>query len=94
MKRITEWRIFFGSTTVAVLLALGMHAVSGVNIWICFGLVMVCMLVNGIIATIEDEMPGGFNNPEPETPKTQVRVARATERYLRAMARLKKRIRS
>ena len=93
MKRIIDWRIFSVSLSVAALLALGLHAVSGLNLWICFGLVVVAMLVNGIIATIEDEMPGGFHNPEPETPQTQARVARATERYLRAVASLKRRIR-
>ena len=74
MKRIIEWRIFLVSMSVAALLALGLHAVYRMNFWICFGVVIVGMAVNGIIATVEDEMPGGFNNPrtgESQNPSTR-----------------------
>ena len=35
----------------------------GGGFWLGFGLVAFGMFVNGWIATIEDEGPGGFNNP-------------------------------
>ena len=34
----------------------------GYSVLIC----IVAMLINGFIATIEDELPGGFNNPDGE----------------------------
>jgi hypothetical protein len=59
--------------------ALGLHALSGLNFWICIVMVVCGMLLNGYIATIEDHWP------EPEISETQHRVVKATERLLRAL---------
>jgi hypothetical protein len=68
MKRFIDWRIFFSVMAVAGLLAFGLHAWSHVNFWACLAIVVVAILLNGVIAMIEDEMPGGFNNPNPDDP--------------------------
>jgi hypothetical protein len=80
-----NWKIFCISMIIASALAFGLHALSGLNFWICLVVVFFAMLLNGYIATIEDEWPGGFNNPEPEISETQQRVAKATERRLRVL---------
>ncbi len=80
-----NWKIFCASMTVACALALGLHALSGLNFWICLLMVLGGILLNGYIATVEDDWPGGFNNPGPEISETQERVAKATERLLRAL---------
>jgi hypothetical protein len=80
-----SWKIFCISMTVASVLAFGLHALSGLNFWISLVMVVCGMLLNGYIAMIEEDWPGGFNNPEPEISKTQQRVATATERFLRAL---------
>ncbi len=80
-----NWKIFCISMTIASALALGLHALSGLNFWIRLLIVVCGMLLNGYIATIEDDWPGGFNNPEPEISETRQRVAKATEQLLRAL---------
>lgn len=35
-----------------------------IGFWLGFILTLVAMLINGWIATIEDDQPGGFNNPQ------------------------------
>ena len=68
MKRFIDWRIFFITMGVASLLAFGLHVWVHLNVWVCLGIVVFGILLNGIIAMIEDEMPGGFNNPKPDDP--------------------------
>ena len=36
---------------------------SGLSFWVLFAIVAVAILINGAAALLEDEMPGGFNNP-------------------------------
>jgi hypothetical protein len=69
MKRFIDWRIFIIMMAVASLLAFGLHAWIHLNFWVCLEIVVVGILLNGIIATLEDEMPGGFNNPKPDDPR-------------------------
>ena len=37
---------------------------SGMAYWPALGIVLVAFLVNGFVATVEDDLPGGFNNPD------------------------------
>ena len=46
------------------LAATGISAFYGVTFWWAFAVLAVAILVNGLIATIEDDLPGGFNNPD------------------------------
>jgi hypothetical protein len=82
-----NWKIFCISITIASALAFGLHALSGLNFWICLVMVVCVMLLNGYIATIEDDWPGGFNNPKPENSGTRQGVSKVTERLLRAISR-------
>ncbi len=76
--------------TIVSILAFGLHALSGLNIGISFVMVIGAMLVNGYIATVEDDWPGGFNNPNPGHSETEDRVAKITERFLRTVLGNKK----
>jgi hypothetical protein len=55
------------------LAATGISAFYGVTFWWAFAILTVAILANGLIATIEDDLPGGFNNPDGSaTPKYAV----------------------
>ena len=49
----------------AALVAWGVDHWTGLGFWGSFAIVIVSMLINGIIAEVEDNQPGGFNNPRP-----------------------------
>jgi hypothetical protein len=52
------------------LVATGISALYGVKFWWAFAILAAAILVNGLIASIEDDLPGGFNNPDGSaTPK-------------------------
>lgn len=58
----------FIGLSVAALVAWGLTNVSGLSYWIALPIVIGAMLINGIIAEIEDNAPGGTNNrPPPRT---------------------------
>lgn len=61
MKRVV-WPTA-GLLVVAVLSA-GLSAVSGLALWWAFLVVAGALLINGWVATLEDDLPGGFNNPD------------------------------
>lgn len=83
-----NWRLSFISLSIASALALGLHALSKLNFWACLVIVVGAMLLNGYVATVEDEWPGSFNNPEPAPPSDlRRRVAKSTEWLLRAIVR-------
>jgi hypothetical protein len=64
MKRLVDWRIFSISILAASLVAWALHAWSALNLWASVAIVVGAMLVNGVVALIEDEMPGGFGKPK------------------------------
>ena len=82
-----SWKIPCIWTTIVSVLALGMHALSGLNFWICLVVVVGGMVLNGYLTMIEDDLPGGMNSPEGEASETQQRAAKATERFLHALIR-------
>jgi len=82
-----NWKIFCLSMTGASALAFGLHALIGLNFWICLVMVVSGMLLNGYLAASEDDWPGGFNNPHHSTGDTQRRVAEGAERVLRKVFR-------
>ena len=69
MKRVPskKWslnpKIFVISISIAALVAFGIYKYTKFNFWACFGIVVLAMLANGWLATVEDDMPGGLNNP-------------------------------
>lgn len=85
-----NWKVPVIWSVVVVALAIALHKVSTLNFWACLVLVVGAMLLNGYIATIEDDWPGGFNNPDPPPSNTQRRVAQVTERVLRSLFRTRR----
>ena len=62
--------------SVAALVAWAISYFSGIGFWLAFGIAVAAMLINGFIATVEDNAPGGFNNPEPgDDAKAQPAIA-------------------
>jgi len=58
---------------VLSLVAAAVSAASGLRFWWAFAIVAVATLINGFVATLEDDLPGGFNNPDgTQTPKYAV----------------------
>jgi hypothetical protein len=55
MRRFIDWRSFLIGMEIASLLALGLHAWIHLNLWVCFGIVVMAILVNGIVAMFEDD---------------------------------------
>lgn len=42
----------------------------GLDFWFSFGIAISCFVANGLLATFEDDLPGGHNNPDgASTPK-------------------------
>jgi len=56
-------RHFLASLVVAAIAALALSYIRGLTVWGGFAIVIVALLVNGWLATWEDNQPGGFNNP-------------------------------
>jgi hypothetical protein len=55
---------------VVAMLAAVFAAISELRFWWAFLIVVVAILINGWAATLEDDLPGGFNNPDgTHTPK-------------------------
>ena len=66
-------------TFLVAVVVLGALVSWSLNVSIIWGLLIaaVAILVNGLFATLEDDMPGGFNNPDgTETPAYVERVGR------------------
>jgi len=61
MKRTLWTAVWLG---VVGLVGAGLSAISGISFWWAFLIVAVAILINGLVATLEDDLPGGFNNPD------------------------------
>ena len=49
---------------------------SALAYWPAFGIVLFALVVNGFVATVEDDLPGGFSNPSgTDTPGYVSKVA-------------------
>ena len=60
-QKLIMFAIVWGT---ALLLALTMHFIGGVNIWFALGIVVIAWVANGLLAEREDRQPGGFLNPK------------------------------
>jgi hypothetical protein len=47
----------------ALIVAAGISYFSRLNFWLCLVLVAVAWVINGVVAELEDRIPGGFFNP-------------------------------
>ena len=61
MKRVRGKIIWIA--TVAILAA-GFSLLSKMPYLVAFAIVVGAILINGWVATLEDDLPGGFNNPD------------------------------
>ena len=53
------------------------------NAWLVFGLISIAILVNGLVATVEDQLPGGLNNPDGQnTPEYAKNFSRPSSRII------------
>lgn len=69
--------------SVVIVVAFGLSRWAGLNFWIMLAIVAGAVLINGFVATLEDDLPGGFNNPDgTQTP----RYARATGTIVRGIS--------
>jgi hypothetical protein len=59
---------------VVALIAAGFSALSRLPFWWAFLIVAGAILVNGWVATLEDDLPGGFDNPDGTHTPRYVRV--------------------
>lgn len=55
---------FMGFLAVVTLFAWGIHTMSKLDWWICIVLAGCGVLLDSVLATYEDNLPGGFNNPD------------------------------
>ena len=62
---------------VSVILAVALSACTDLPFLVAFPIIVFAILVNGLFATLEDDLPGGFNNPDgAATPPYVARLAR------------------
>jgi hypothetical protein len=80
-----NWKVSVIWSVIVVVLSIALHKVSALNFWACLAPFVGAMLLNGYVATIEDDWPGGFNIPDPQPSNAQRRVAQITERVLRSL---------
>jgi hypothetical protein len=78
MKKLVNWRVFLPTIAVFAAIALGASYFLGLSFLPVFVLTVAAVLANGLLATLEDELPGGFNNPHgTATPVYASRIALA-----------------
>jgi hypothetical protein len=64
MKNLIHWLPFLVFACVSTFVGAALHYFAGLNFWYAVAIGAGALLVNGIVATVEDESPGGFNNPK------------------------------
>lgn len=64
---MNHWRIdpkiFLVWLAICTLLGKVLSWLSGMPFWVSIAIIAVALLINGIVAEIEDSWPGGFLNP-------------------------------
>lgn len=63
LNEFIHWPSFASAMAVSGLGGFVAYKWMGLGFWVGFGLTAVAMFVNGWLATVEDEQPGGFHNP-------------------------------
>jgi hypothetical protein len=75
MKKLVEWRVLLPTIAVLAAVALGASYLLGLSFLPVFVLTVAAVLANGFLATLEDDLPGGFNNPDgTDTPAYTTRI--------------------
>lgn len=63
MKKLIHLPSFLTAVCIAALAGWFLHWVTGLGFLPSFAIGAAALLINGWIATIEDNQPGGFDNP-------------------------------
>lgn len=63
MRKLLHWRSLAIGIGAGAIVGAAVRWLTGLPFWAAFGLVLVGMFINGVIAEIEDNRHGGFNNP-------------------------------
>ncbi len=63
MGKYSNIIFFLSGVAVASLIAALVSHFSRLNFWVCFGIVLLSMIINGLVAEYEDRKLGGFLNP-------------------------------
>ena len=71
---VSNYKWTFVSVSVIALIAGGISAWTKLNFWLIFLMMLGSVWINGIIATLEDDMPGGYNNPDGTDPPPKKRT--------------------
>jgi len=71
MKKFLHWPSLIGFAGISGAVGAALHYFGGICFWYGVAIGAGALLVNGIIATVEDDMPGGFNNPKPKRSNTE-----------------------
>jgi hypothetical protein len=64
MRRLVRWSPFFFFCAIATGTAYGVAEWFGIPFSIALPVIAVALLINGWLATFEDDLPGGFHNPK------------------------------
>ncbi len=82
MTKLVGWRWFL--TIVAVLggLAFAASRILEVPLIPALAILVAAVLVNGFIATLEDDLPGGFNNPDGQSTPTYASLVSSGVKWL------------
>lgn len=67
-------------------LSAAVAAVAGWHFWWVIGVTAVAILANGLLATLEDDLPGGFANADGKSNPKYVAVARWVVRGIGVLA--------
>lgn len=79
LTKLLDWRAFLSMMAVLCGLALVASHFLDVPLLPTFVVLVASVLVNGFVATLEDDLPGGFDNPDgTETPRYAQRIVRIT----------------
>jgi hypothetical protein len=67
-REVFRFRYLLSGIGIAALAAYAIRAFSDLPFWACFAIAIFGLLLNGWLATWEDEQSGGFNNPTDKGP--------------------------
>src|SRR5262245_34939970 len=59
-----DWRGFAIGLAIVSVVAFVVSKATGIPFVPTFVIALVALLINGFVATLEDDLPGGFNNPD------------------------------
>ena len=60
--------------SVVIAVAFGLSRWASLNFWVMLAIVAGGVLINGFVVTLEDDLPGGFNNPDGTQPPGYTRI--------------------